>query len=87
MTEGISVGYGDDYAPVLEGQYLDVTAVPDGRYVLVHRADEERWLVEARYDNNASSVLLRLAHDGRGARTVRVLARCPQRDTCGAGNP
>jgi hypothetical protein len=35
---GISVGWGDDYAAFLEGQSIDVTRVPAGRYCLEHRA-------------------------------------------------
>ena len=39
IREGISVGYGDDYAANLEGQYLPLTGLADGRYVLVHRVN------------------------------------------------
>jgi hypothetical protein len=28
LVEGISVGYGDDYAAVLEGQYVEITGIP-----------------------------------------------------------
>lgn len=35
---GISVGWGDDYSAFLEGQSIDVTNVPAGRYCLEHRA-------------------------------------------------
>ena len=60
VSEGISPGYGDDYEPALEGQYLDVTSVPAGRYLLVHRANPDRTLEESDYDNNAASVLIQL---------------------------
>ena len=39
LREGISVGWGDDYDPHLEGQEFDVTTLPAGRYVLVHRVN------------------------------------------------
>jgi Lysyl oxidase len=78
LEEGISVGWGDDYVPELEGQSIDVTAIPDGRYLLVHRVNPERALVEASYGNNVASVLLEL----RG-RALTVLARCPNTDRCG----
>jgi hypothetical protein len=78
VREGISAGFGDDYVPEKEGQSIDVTAVPAGRYVLVHRANPDRVLHEASYANNAASVLLEL---GRGQ--VRVLARCPDSARCG----
>jgi hypothetical protein len=77
VEEGISVGYGDDYAPYLEGQYVDVTGLPAGRYVLVHLANPGRELREASYENNAASVALRLA-----ASSVEILARCPDSAAC-----
>ncbi len=82
VVEGISVGYGDDYVPELEGQAIDVTGLPAGRYVLVHRANPEGALREANYENNAASLLIEL----RPAQAaVRVLGRCPDSERC--GNP
>jgi Lysyl oxidase len=81
VREGISPGFGDDYDPELEGQFVDVTNVPAGRYVLVHRANPERALEESDYENNAASVLLQLRRAGV-IPSVRVLARCPDADTC-----
>jgi len=60
MAEGISPGYGDDYVPSLEGQYLVLDGVPAGRYRLWHRANPERALRESNYANNEASVLLDL---------------------------
>lgn len=77
LDEGISPGYGDDYAPVLEGQYVDVTGLA-GRFVLVHLVNPERTLREASYENNAASVALRL--DGRGG--LEIVARCPGSGQC-----
>jgi hypothetical protein len=84
LREGISVGYGDDYKPTLEGQYLDLTGVPAGRYVLVHRANPRRTLRERSYANNAASLLLRLAWPGgrAAAPVVTILARCPDGADC-----
>jgi Lysyl oxidase len=81
VREGISPGFGDDYDPELEGQLVDVTNVPAGRYVLVHRANPERALEESDYENNAASVLLQLRRAGV-IPSVRVLARCRDADTC-----
>ena len=80
VRQGISAGFGDDYVPAKEGQSIDVTGLPPGPYVLVHRANPNRILREASYANNAASVLL----DLRGER-VRVLARCPDSSRCGTG--
>jgi len=84
MREGISVGYGDDYNPTLEGQYVDVTGVPAGRYVLVHRVNETGALQESRTDNNASSLLIRLSWSG-GRPSVEQLRRCRGTEACGDG--
>jgi hypothetical protein len=84
VRQGISPGYGDDYDPGLEGQFVDVTNVPAGRYVLVHRSNPERPLEESDYENNGASVLIQLRRSG-AIPTVRVLARCPDSDTCRRG--
>lgn len=83
VREGISVGYGDDYSANLEGQYLPLDGMRAGRYVLVHRVNADRRLVESSYDNNASSSLLRLRWR-RGAPRITVLAVCPTTDQCTA---
>ena len=71
VTEGISVGYGDDYAANLEGQYLRLSGLADGRYALTHEVNADRRLRETRYDNNAASVELELRWRG-GMPHVRV---------------
>jgi hypothetical protein len=73
VTEGISVGYGDDYAANLEGQYIELSGVPAGRYVLTHEVNADHRLRELRYDNNSASVQLDLRWR-RGMPYVRVSA-------------
>jgi Lysyl oxidase len=82
VSEGISPGYGDDYVPAREGQFLDVTSVPPGRYLLVHRANPDAALEESDYENNAASLLIQLRRTTGVIPAVRVLARCPDTDTC-----
>jgi lysyl oxidase len=82
VREGISVGYGDDYAANLEGQYLRLSGLRAGRYLLVHRANADRRLLESSYANNASSLLLRLRWR-RGTPRIRILAVCPDAPRCG----
>jgi len=78
LREGISPGFGDDYVPEKEGQAIDVTGLPAGRYVLVHRANPDHLLRERSYANNDASVLLSL----RGG-TATILRRCPATADCG----
>jgi hypothetical protein len=84
MREGISVGWGDDYTAHLEGQEFDITTLPAGQYVLVHRVNPERVLRESDYTDNVSSLAFRLTWP-RGKKrppTLDVLARCPASPTC-----
>ncbi len=61
IREGISAGFGDVYGAYLEGQEIDITGVPAGEYVLLHRVNPRRRVLEERYDNNVSCVALTLA--------------------------
>jgi glucose/arabinose dehydrogenase len=83
IQEGISVGYGDDYAANLEGQYLTLTGLAAGRYVLVHQVNADRGLHELDYSNNAASLLLKLRWR-HGQPMVRVLRSCPDSGRCDA---
>lgn len=58
LTMGLSVGYGDNYLAFLDGQFIDVTNVPEGSYYLVHRVEAD--VRESDYSNNAASILLKL---------------------------
>ena len=86
VREGISVGYGDDYHALLEGQSIDVTRLRAGRYVLVHRVNPDRKLRETTYANNVSSMLLELGWP-RGydePPSITVLRRCGASARCAA---
>ena len=72
IREGISPGYGDDYVPALEGQYLVLDGLPAGRYRLWHRANPERTLRESTYANNGASALLDLTWS-RGEPSVTIV--------------
>jgi hypothetical protein len=87
IEEGISVGFGDDYAPWRDGQYLDLTGLPKGRYVLVHRVNKTRVLREVTYANNRSSMVISLTWPkGRSSKPrVRVVEVCPDTARCTAG--
>jgi hypothetical protein len=83
VSEGISVGYGDDYAANLEGQFLPLGGVPSGRYELVHEVNVDRGIRELDYGNDAASMLLDLRWRG-GVPRVTVLRTCPGRPHCAA---
>jgi glucose/arabinose dehydrogenase len=83
VREGISVGYGDNYQANLEGQYLPLTGLRAGRYVLVHTVNADGGLRELDYANNSASLLLELRWR-QGAPQVRVLKSCPDTGRCDA---
>ena len=84
LRQGISVGYGDDYPPYREGQFLDVTGLPAGRYVLVHFVNPDRTIRESDYTNNASSALLEIRRPAGRPPTVEVVDRCADAARCPA---
>jgi hypothetical protein len=82
VTEGISVGYGDVYAARLEGQYIDVTGLPYGRYVLVQRVNPTGRLLDEHSDNDVSSMLVELTPRGSGRTRARIVEWCSNSDSC-----
>ena len=58
--QGISAGWQDVYGPGLDGQWIDVTGLPAGAYVLEVELNPERRIEEAGYHDNAVAALLTL---------------------------
>jgi hypothetical protein len=85
IVEGISIGWGDNYVAHLEGQELELTGLPAGRYVLVHRVNPTRDLRESDYSDDVASMAIDVAWP-RGPKLppqIDVVARCPGSATCG----
>lgn len=61
-NQGISVGWADTYGKKLPGQWIDVTDVPDGDYILEVEANPEHSFQEVRYDNNSASRPVTVTH-------------------------
>jgi lysyl oxidase/WD40 repeat protein len=81
VVMGTTPGYTDRYPAFFHGQNLDITGVPAGTYVLMHRVNASMRLHELRYDNDAASVRLRLTWRA-GYPSVRVLRSCPATANC-----
>ena len=81
VVMGTTPGYTDRYPAFFHGQNVDITGVPTGTYVLMHRVNASMRLRELRYDNDAASVRIRLSWRG-GYPSVHVLRRCPATATC-----
>jgi hypothetical protein len=81
VEQGTSPGYTDLYPPHFHGQNLELRGLPEGTYVLVHRANAEERLEELDYANNAASLRIRLTWSG-GTPDVETLRTCPASAEC-----
>ncbi len=59
-NQGISVGWADEYYWGLDGQWVDVTGVSPGSYILEAEVNSERLYDESNYANNAAAVAVTL---------------------------
>ena len=71
---GISIGWGDLYGARVSGQELDVTALEDGVYCLVSRADPENRLAESNERNNTRTTRIVLRAETVARRPYRGCA-------------
>lgn len=51
-VQGISAGWADEYGTHLDGQFIDVTGLPHGEYVLEEEVNAHRLYKELDYNNN-----------------------------------
>ncbi len=77
FKQGMSVGWTDEYNWFLPGQYVEVTGVPDGDYILDTTVDPTGRLVESDISNNCGSVRVRLSHMGTPGALAELLGPGP----------
>ena len=58
--QGMSVGWADTYGYTLDGQFIDITGLPNGDYALSIVADPKNHVLEINEGNNTSCMLVRL---------------------------
>ena len=63
LRQGMSVGWADVYNWFLADQYIEVSDVPDGYYLLTTIADADGLVLEANEHNNEASTLVRICGD------------------------
>lgn len=61
---GLSVGWGDEYPSTIAGQYIDITDLPYGEYIVTVRADQRLDFVESNDSNNAACARIRISRSG-----------------------
>ena len=71
--QGISVGWVDAYHMELEGQDIDITGAPAGRYYLVSTANPDCIFIENDCKNNGAWVAFELRRDSRGNPKIAIL--------------
>jgi hypothetical protein len=54
-NQGISIGWADVYASALDCQWIDVTGVPPGQYMLTVELNPNRLIEESDYTNNTAA--------------------------------
>ena len=80
-TQGISVGWGDEYHHSTPGQSLDITGLPEGIYYLTHRANPSGYWLESNTVNNFSWMKLQLVRKGANPKIVILdQKQCPITD-------
>ena len=57
---GLSVGWGDEYPANFAFQWIDITGMPAGEYVVQARADEQNWYLESNEGNNCAWARVRI---------------------------
>ncbi len=61
--QGLSVGWMDIYSKDLEGQWIDITGVPDGNYWLESTVDPDNHVLELDEENNSTRIPIVLSGD------------------------
>jgi len=59
-NQGISVGWADLYNYRLDGQWIDITDVPGGTYILEGEVNAEHFFAEADYSNNSATAVVKI---------------------------
>jgi hypothetical protein len=73
-TQGISIGWADNYGAFLDGQYLQIDSLKTGDYVLEMHANPDHLLPESDYLNNSVAVRVRFTQRrGQTAASIEVL--------------
>ena len=75
--QGISVGWVDQYHQATDGQELDITGAPEGRYYLVSTANHEGVFIETDYTNNSAWVAFDLTRESNGNPKITVVSNSP----------
>ena len=79
---GLSPGCADEYDESVDCQWIDITDVPEGKYVLVNRINwnnrpDALNRVEQRLDNNWAQACIEIKRNREGEASIFLLEDCP----------
>lgn len=77
FVQGITRGWGDIYDYYLPDQYMDVSGIPDGDYILETQADPDALLIETTRANNCASIRIRLSGMKTPSPSAQILGDGP----------
>lgn len=77
LVQGLTPGWLDTYQWYLPGQYIEVSGVPDGDYIIDTVADPDNKVAESNESNNCTSVRVRLTNMGTPQRHAELLGAGP----------
>jgi hypothetical protein len=66
FRSGVSAGWDDEYPWFIPDQYIDVTNVPDGRYLIVTKINGGNNVLESDHSNNMAEACVELTQTGAG---------------------
>jgi len=77
LVQGITPGFADVYEWFVPDQYIEVSGLADGTYVLDTIADPDNAILESDESNNCGAILVRLFGMGSAAPSAEVLGHGP----------
>lgn len=86
-NQGITAGCGDIYGAYLDCQWIDITDVPDGDYILANKVNWDQspdalGRLETDFTNNWAQVCITLSTDALGNRSFTKDPNCPVYTDC-----
>lgn len=87
-VQGISPGWVDQYHMALEGQSIDITGTPPGKYYLVSTSNPDNFFIEKSRSNNVAWISFDLERDSNGNPKITITGHSPCSDgLCGEDLP
>lgn len=77
MIQGMTPGWDDAYQWYLPGQYIEVSGIPDGYYIIDTIADPDNKIIESNEKNNCIGVRVKLTNMGTPQRHAEILGAGP----------